>query len=440
MVDVRRTPHERAGYPPGLANIVVNEAAERFSYAGMHAVLFVYMTQHLVAASGAPDALTPGEASAWFHAFAAAVYFFPLLGSVLSDALLGKYRTIYALSLVYCCGHLALALSSTRTGLALGLGLVAIGAGGIKPCVSAHLGDQFGQANKGLLERVYGVFYLAIQVGGAASALATPWLLAHHGPHVAFAVPGLLMLLATLVFRAGRGSYVHVPPGGWAFLRELCGREGLRCIGRLAPLYGFVSLFWALAGQTGSSWIPQAARLDREVLGLEVLPAQVQAVAPIFTLVMIPVVTYGIYPALGKIIELTAVRRIGLGMAVMAGVFGLGAWIEAGLARGLALGIGWQLLAHLLAATAEIFVAVTCIELSYTTAPPRMKALVMALFALSVSLGNAFTSAVNFALLRDDGALRLAGEDYYLFFAGVMALGLALFVPFARWFEARDRG
>ena len=99
------------------------------------------------------------EATTWFHLFNSAVYFTPLLGAIVADAFFGKYKTIVSLSVVYCLGHLALALDETRLGLAVGLTLIAIGAGGIKPCVSAHVGDQFGKSNGHLLTKIFGWFY-----------------------------------------------------------------------------------------------------------------------------------------------------------------------------------------------------------------------------------------------------------------------------------------
>ncbi|MCA9681193.1 MAG: POT family MFS transporter [Myxococcales bacterium] len=439
MPSLRTTPYETEGTPPGLPYIIANEAAERFSYAGMKTILIVFMTKYMVDEFGASAVMSEADAKGWYHAFAAAAYFFPLFGSLLADVWLGKYRTIYWLSIVYCLGHLALAVDGTIVGVTIGLTLIAIGSGGIKPCVSAHLGDQFGERNGHRLERMFTWFYFAINIGSLLSMVATPWLLEVYGPHLAFGVPGLLMLVATGLFRGGRDVFVHVPPGGREFLGQIFSRTGFAGVGKLVVLYAFVSMFWALYAQTGSAWVLQAQHMDRQIFGLELLPAQVQAFHPIFTLALLPLSTYLLYPALSRLFVPTPERRIGMGMALMVGVFVLSAWIEARIAVGAAPGIEWQVLGHLLLTLAEILVAVTCIELSYTRAPKHMKSLVMAIFALSVSLGNLFTSAVNFVIAGDDGKSSLEGPAYYLFFACVMALTFLAYLPFARWFGRSAR-
>ncbi len=158
MPEYRTRPVASPERPRGIPYIIGNEAAERFSFYGMRAILVVFMTQYLMSSSGQPALMSADEAKGWFHLFVSAVYFTPLLGALLSDMVLGKYRTIIVLSLVDCAGHFALALDDTRLGLALGLGLIALGAGGIKPCVSAHVGDQFGPSNRQLLSRSFGWF------------------------------------------------------------------------------------------------------------------------------------------------------------------------------------------------------------------------------------------------------------------------------------------
>src|SRR5881296_244878 len=80
--------------PPGVPFIVGNEAAERFSYYGMNSILVVFMTKYLMDAHGQPDQMTDARADAWYHTFVSCLYFLPLFGAFLADAVLGKYRTI----------------------------------------------------------------------------------------------------------------------------------------------------------------------------------------------------------------------------------------------------------------------------------------------------------------------------------------------------------
>src|SRR6187455_3226668 len=80
--------------PPGVPYIVGNEAAERFSYYGLNSILVIFMTTFLRNAQGQSDLMTETEANGWYHTFVVAVYFLPLIGAFLADAVLGKYRTI----------------------------------------------------------------------------------------------------------------------------------------------------------------------------------------------------------------------------------------------------------------------------------------------------------------------------------------------------------
>ncbi|MEX0726594.1 MAG: POT family MFS transporter, partial [Planctomycetaceae bacterium] len=413
--------------PPGIPYIVGNEAAERFSFYGMKAILVVFMTRWVMNHAGEPDYMTDEEAKGYMHLFVAGAYLFPVFGSILSDVFWGKYRTIIILSLVYCLGHLALAIDSTRIGLAVGLTLIAIGAGGIKPCVSAHVGDQFGHRNQHLLSQVFNWFYLAINFGAFISTLLTPELLEHYGPHAAFGVPGLLMLLATWVFWLGRNTFVHIPAGGKGFLRESFSREGLVAIGHLTILYVFVACFWSLYDQGGSAWVLQADHMDRVWLGREWKPAQIQAANPILILLFIPLFNLVVYPLCAKVIKVTPFRKIGTGFFLMAATFWLTTRIEQWLQAGEHVHITWQIFAYVLLTASEVLVSPTCLEFSYTQAPRKMKSFIMSLYLLSVSAGNLFTSFVNFWIQNDDGSPTPAGADYYWFFTKLMFGAAVLF-------------
>ena len=325
----RTTPELSDKLPPGIPYIVGNEAAERFSFYGMKAILFVFMTQYLMKAGGGErDVMTPAQANEWVHLFVTSAYFFPIIGALFSDLFLGKYRTILWISIIYCLGHLCLAIDDTRFWLMSGLTLIAIGTGAIKPCVSAHVGDQFGTKNQHLISRVFGWFYFAINLGATASTLLTPFLLKMFGPSVAFGVPGVLMALATFVFWLGRHKFIHVPPGGMGAVREAFSGKGGRAILNLVPVYLCVAMFWALFDQTASSWVHQARRMDRQWLGIDWLPSQVQAANPILVMLFIPIFSYILYPLLDKVFPLTPLRKIGIGFFVTVLAFAMPAWIE----------------------------------------------------------------------------------------------------------------
>jgi POT family proton-dependent oligopeptide transporter len=423
--------------PGGIPYIIANEAAERFSFYGMRAILVVFMTQYLLDSSGTLAAMSEADAKGWYHLFVSAVYLTPLLGALLSDGVLGKFRTIILLSLVYCAGHFVLAMDDTRWGLAVGLGLIALGAGGIKPCVSSHLGDQFGRSNQGLLARAFAWFYFAINLGAFVSSLATPWLLQHFGSAIAFGLPGVLMLTATLIFWAGRYRFVHVPAGGRRFIKEAFSRTGLGALGRLTIVYLFIAVFWALFDQTGSSWVLQARQMDRLLFGVELLPAQIQAANPLLVMLLIPVFSYLLYPAIDRVFPLTPLRKITIGLFVAAAAFAIPTVVQASIDAGGTPSIAWQLLAYVVITAAEVMVSITCLEFSYTQAPKTMKSFVMAFFMLSISLGNLFTSAVNFFIQEPDGSSKLEGADYFLFFTSLMLVTAILFMLLARFYRGQ---
>jgi proton-dependent oligopeptide transporter, POT family len=325
--------------PGGIPFIIGNEAAERFSFYGMKVILAVFMTQYLVNASGQAAYLTDTQAREYVAWFVASAYFFPVLGAILSDAILGKYRTIMLLSIVYCIGHGALAMIDMPSAflqatmdpkgwLIAGLFLVALGSGGIKPCVSAHVGDQFGRSNSHLLARVFGWFYFSINFGAFFSTLLTPWLLKNYGPGWAFGIPGVLMALATFMFWLGRHRYIHIPPKGIAFVREVFSREGLGAMAGLLSIYAFVAVFWSLYDQSGGAWVLQAGQMNRNFLGIEWLESQIQAINPLLILCYIPLFAYVIYPIAGKFVKLTALRKIGAGFFLCVVAFGISAFAQ----------------------------------------------------------------------------------------------------------------
>ncbi|TKS67168.1 Solute carrier family 15 member 1 [Collichthys lucidus] len=220
------------GYPLSIFFIVVNEFCERFSYYGMRAVLVLYFKYFLRWDNDLSTSI--------YHTFVALCYLTPILGAIVADSWLGKFKTIIYLSIVYAIGQVAMAVSAihditdtNRDGtpdnmtfhvaLAMvGLFLIALGTGGIKPCVAAFGGDQFNENQEKQRRTFFSVFYLCINGGSLLSTIITPILRAQDcGIYsqqkcysLAFGVPAALMVVALVVFIVGSGMYYKAEPQG----------------------------------------------------------------------------------------------------------------------------------------------------------------------------------------------------------------------------------
>jgi proton-dependent oligopeptide transporter, POT family len=205
--------------PAAIPYIVGNEAAERFNYYGLRAILTTFMVSQFYNPTHSTDPailqVAEATANAKTHDFVAMSYLLPLFGGMVSDWFLGKYKTILYLSIVYAIGNLTLAMSvNSEPVFTTALMLIALGAGGIKPCVSANVGDQFDASNSHLISKAFDAFYASINAGSLLSILLIPYLKAKFGATIAFGVPAIAMCVAICFFYAGRNKYVKVPPKG----------------------------------------------------------------------------------------------------------------------------------------------------------------------------------------------------------------------------------
>jgi POT family proton-dependent oligopeptide transporter len=257
------------------------------------------------------------------------------------------------------------------------------------------VGDQFGALNSRLLPRIFNWFYFSINLGAFASMLLTPWLLEWYGPHWAFGVPGVLMAIATFVFWLGRKRFAHVPPGGMGFLTEAFNREGVYAMLKLLPVYLFVAMFWALFDQTGSTWIFQSQDMDRNFLGFQWLPSQIQSLNSVFVLTFIPIFSLIIYPWVEKFWPLSPLRKMGTGFVLMAAAFVLVSFIQVEIDAGGKPNIAWQIAAFALLTAAEILVSIVALEFAYTQAPRKMKSFIMCFYLAAVAVGNLLVFGVN---------------------------------------------
>ncbi|XP_027492408.1 solute carrier family 15 member 1 [Corapipo altera] len=369
-----------SGFPLSILFIVVNEFCERFSYYGMRAVLVLYFKFFLH--------WDDNLATAIYHTFVALCYLTPILGAIIADSWLGKFMTIVSLSIVYMIGQAVLSVGSindlsdhNRDGspdniplhIALsmiGLILIALGTGGIKPCVSAFGGDQFEDDQEKQRSTFFSLFYMAINAGSLLSTIVTPSLRATEcGIHtkqqcypLAFGVPAVLMAVALIVFVAGSRMYKKVKPQGNIML-QVC-----KCVGfaiknrfrhrskefpkrehwldwasekydkrliaqtktvlKVLFLYIPLPMFWALFDQQGSRWTLQATAMNGD-FGVSIQPDQMQIVNPILIIIMVPVVDSLIYPLIKKCkINFTPLKKMTVGMFLASMAFVAAALVQ----------------------------------------------------------------------------------------------------------------
>jgi POT family proton-dependent oligopeptide transporter len=277
-----------------------------------------------------------------------------------------------------------------------------------------------------------------------------PILLDKYGPKVGFGIPGVFMLVATLSYVLGRYKLVHIPPAGKSRRQETPDKEATRIktpgehwetiisLVKLCIIFLFVSMFFALFYQSESAWVLQAGKLNLRWLGKDWLPAQMQAANPLLIMILIPLFSYVIYPAINSIWKLTPLRKIGIGMFLTAASFLVPVWIEIQLKNGGQPSIGWQFCAYIFLTGAEVMVSITALEFAYTQAPKKMKSLIQSIQLLAISLGNAFTAIVNLFIQNEDGTSKLPGASYYWFFVIAMIITGCIFIPIARWYKPKE--
>ncbi|XP_030568854.1 peptide transporter family 1 [Drosophila novamexicana] len=363
----REACEESPEYPKSVAFIISNEFCERFNYYGMRAILVLYLTHKL--------GYDEETATVLFHVFTMLVYIFPLVGALIADGWLGKYSTILYLSVVYSLGAMIVAFGAipiagmpVKLVTIVGLLLIAVGTGGIKPCVSAFGGDQFQLPAQAVdLAKFFSLFYFAINAGSMISTTVTPILRADvycFGEEdcysLAFGVPAILMIVSMLIFVAGKRRYkLHPPSGnmifgvsqcitnaykGWRHNRRdkpmmhfldyatpVVGQQMVyetKCLTKILLLYVPFPIFWALSDQQGSRWTFQATHMDGSILGYQIKPDQMQVVNPLLILAFIPLFDYLIYPLLARVGIKRPLQKLSIGLLLAAFGFFLSAAVE----------------------------------------------------------------------------------------------------------------
>jgi POT family proton-dependent oligopeptide transporter len=275
---------------------------ERFSYYGMRALLVLYM----VGSTQQPGlGFDVKRATTIYALYTMCVYLAGIPGGWLADRVLGHYRAVLFGGIIIACGHFSMAVPGLPF-FYLGLGLIVIGTGLLKPNVSSMVGTLYRRDDK-RRDAGFSLFYMGINLGAFIAPLICGWLGQKYNWHFGFVAAGFGMILGLIQYVAGRKYLTPVSEDNAASpnvtaaatdtapqtdlepSRKLSSSDWAR-IGAIAILTTFALLFWAGFEQAGSSLTLFADRATRlTVFGFGYPSSWFQSVEPLFVIVFSPV-------------------------------------------------------------------------------------------------------------------------------------------------------
>ncbi|XP_028773786.1 protein NRT1/ PTR FAMILY 8.1-like isoform X3 [Neltuma alba] len=363
-VDIRKDPanKKKTGNWKACRFILGNECCERLAYYGMSTNLVNYLQQRF----GQGNATAANNVTTW----SGTCYITPLLGAFVADAYLGRYWTIASFSTIYVIGMTLLTLSAAAPGLKpscdsggchpstqqtaacfIALYLIALGTGGIKPCVSSFGADQFDENDEQEKKRkssFFNWFYFSINIGALFASSLLVWIQMNVGWGWGFGVPAVAMM-NTMFILQGNTMDQHIGPNFKIPSASLSLFDTLSVI-FWAPVYDLII-------------VPYARKFTGHERGF----TQLQRMGIGLVISTFSMIVAGIL----EVVRLNMVRRNNYYDVEF-----------------LPLSIFWQVPQYFLVGCAEVFVNIGQLEFFYSEAPDAMRSLCSALSLTTNALGN----------------------------------------------------
>jgi POT family proton-dependent oligopeptide transporter len=440
------------GHPRGLATLFFTEMWERFTYYGMRTVLVLFLVASVSSGGFGIDDKT---ATAIYGMYTAGTYLAALPGGWIADRLLGARQAVLFGGIFIAAGNALLAASSAPRGFYIGLIVIMVGVGLLKPNVSAMVADLYPEGGA-RLDAGFTVFYMGINVGATLGPIVTSAAQEYIGPRAGFGAAGIFMAFGVVQYyltrrhlgdaglmamqpqpaqqrgkpwlqlmiglsiavlliaacalgvlpvdplRLARITTVLIAGASLSYFLYLVFGAGLDADERrraivIGVLFIGSALFWAGYEQAGSSLNLFAERYTDRALNVIhfVIPTGwFQSLNPAFIIIFAPVVAW-LWVALAKRhLNPSAPAKFAIGLMVMGSGFLLMAAASAIVARGSKVLPTWLFFTYLLHTLGEL--ALSPVGLSYTTklAPKRLVGQVMGLWFLSLSLGNVLAGLI----------------------------------------------
>ena len=460
---------EILGHPRGLATLFLTEMWERFTYYGMRAILLLFM---VAATSDGGLGLDDRTANAIYGLYISTTYLLSLLGGWIADRLIGQQRAVFAGGVLIVLGNAALTIPDT-TVFFVGLGVIVLGVGLLKPNVSAIVAQLYPEGGS-RRDAGFSIFYMGINLGAFVGSLLVPIVAAAIGWRAGFALPAVGMALGLVQFQltkrflgpagasplGNRASWwpvvvflalvavavllaitgnldldpveislganwvmVAVAAAYFAYLLLFAGLERAEKnrVWVMLALFVACAIFWAGYEQAGASFNLFAERYtDRDVLGWMMPAGVLQAVNPLMIILFAPVFA-AIWVNLGRRnLDPSAPAKFGFGLLFM----GAGFFVMFAAAGYVALGQKvlptWLVLTYLLHTFGELCLSPVGLSSMTKLAPPRFVGQVLGVWFLATAIGN--NLAGQFAGEIDaENLAAMPGEFLDLFWLGAIS-------------------
>jgi proton-dependent oligopeptide transporter, POT family len=479
------------GHPRGLGTLFFTELWERFSYYGMRALLVLFMVAPLV--DGGMN-LTVERAALIYGTYVMSVYMLSIPGGAIADYLLGQRLAVLVGAIVIALGHFSMAVPSTGT-FYLGLTLIAIGTGLLKPNISAMVGQLYSPQDP-RRDAGFSVFYMGINIGAFIAPLITGFLASHsvfkqwlassgfdpaHSWHWGFAAAGVGMALGIVCYlkfgepikrvgprptvtpeawrrvlwvTGGTGFlwflvWLSDLPGAWQWMRLLFILVPLTLViwfgyaktieaRRLAPVFTFflcALVFWAIFEQAATSLNLFAERFTTETfLGIEFPAPWYQSANPIFVIMLAPLFSW-LWTRWGQNQPSSPAKFVaGLVCLSLSFVIMIPA---AKLAMEGRVSPLWLLVMYFVQTVGEMFVSPVGLSTFTKLSPPRLVGAMLGIWFLGAAFGNKFAGvlAAAFGEGEADHLDRFFGQQ--ALFVALFAVALWVAVP---WLKRRMGG
>ncbi len=383
------------GHPRGLSTLFFTEMWERFSYYGMRGFLILYLTAAVTSGGMGFD---DRHGAKIYALYTSTVWLTPIVGGFIADRFLGQYRSVLIGGIVIALGHFTLAFHALAF-FYMGLALIVIGTGMLKPNVSTLVGSLY-EAGDQRRDAGFSLFYMGINIGAFLGIMGAGALAEKVDWHLGFAAAGVGMTLGLIQYVLGKSRLQVAIDRLAARPKETSHATGVpttvsltatdwKRIAAIFVLFIFAALFWGAYEQAGSTLNLFAERnTDRVIFGWEMPASWLQAVQPIFVILLAPVMAW-LWVRLGRR-EPSSPAKFALAL-LFAGLAFLLLVPAASLAQsgaGVKVSPLWLVFAYAIEELGELCLSPVGLSAVTKLAPPRLVGRMMGVFFLSNWLGN----------------------------------------------------